>query len=179
MSERFRPSSSQPLRLARTISRGGSSIAKFSLSLATTSTRQKRLMALTYIRDARCSRAVPAATVSPALRTAVERALRERQVQFLVIDEAAHSIHQTRYSSKLGIQFDTLKSLVNQCGTQIVLAGPYDLCPLMSLSGQLARRSPTGKPSICESSTLAHPRKFWGASATSYTCFRRSRRRSA
>ena len=76
-----------------------------------------------------------------ALRTAVERGLRERQVQFLVIDEAAHIIHQTRGSSKLEIQLDTLKSLVNQCGTQMVLVGSYDLYPLMSLSGQLARRS--------------------------------------
>lgn len=76
-----------------------------------------------------------------ALRTAVERGLRERQVQFLVIDEAAHIIHQTRGSSKLEIQLDTLKSLVNQCGTQMVLVGSYDLYRLMSLSGQLARRS--------------------------------------
>lgn len=76
-----------------------------------------------------------------ALRTAVERALRERQVQFLVIDEAAHIIHQTRGSSRLEIQLDTLKSLVNQCGTQMVLVGSYDLYRLMSLSGQLARRS--------------------------------------
>lgn len=76
-----------------------------------------------------------------ALRTAVERALRERQVQFLIIDEAAHIIHQTRNSSRLEIQLDTLKSLVNQCGTQMVLVGSYDLYRLMSLSGQLARRS--------------------------------------
>jgi hypothetical protein len=76
-----------------------------------------------------------------ALRTAVERALRERQVQFLVIDEAAHIIHQTRGSFKLEIQLDTLKSLVNRSGTQMVLVGSYDLYQLMSLSGQLARRS--------------------------------------
>ena len=75
-----------------------------------------------------------------ALRTAVERALRERQVQFLVIDEAAHIIRQTR-RNKLEIQLDTLKSLANQCGTQIVLVGSYDLYQLMSLSGQLARRT--------------------------------------
>lgn len=75
-----------------------------------------------------------------ALRMAVEHALRERRVQFLVIDEAAHIIHQTRNSSKLEIHLDTLKSLVNKCGTQMVLVGSYDLYPLMSLSGQLARR---------------------------------------
>lgn len=76
-----------------------------------------------------------------ALRTAVERGLRERQVQFLVIDEAAHIIRQTRGNHRLEIQLDTLKSLANQCGTQMVLVGSYDLYQLVSLSAQLARRT--------------------------------------
>lgn len=76
-----------------------------------------------------------------ALRTAVERGLRARQVKFLVIDEAAHIIRQTRGRNRLEIQLDTLKSLANQCGTQMVLIGSYDLYQLVSLSGQLARRS--------------------------------------
>lgn len=76
-----------------------------------------------------------------ALRTAVERGLRERKVQFLVIDEAAHIIRQTRGSRRLEIQLDTLKSLANLCGTQIVLVGAYDLYQLVSLSGQIARRT--------------------------------------
>ncbi|WP_175942356.1 AAA family ATPase [Caballeronia sp. BCC1704] len=76
-----------------------------------------------------------------ALRTAVERGLRERQVQFLVIDEAAHIIRQTRGKHRLEIQLDTLKSLANQCGTQMVLVGAYDLYQLVSLSAQLARRT--------------------------------------
>lgn len=76
-----------------------------------------------------------------ALRTAVERGLRERQVQFLVIDEAAHIIRQTRGQHRLEIQLDTLKSLANQCGTQMVLVGSYDLYQLVTLSGQLARRT--------------------------------------
>lgn len=75
-----------------------------------------------------------------ALRTAVERALRARQVRFLVIDEAAHIIRNARGRSKLQIQLDTLKSLANDCGTQMVLVGPYELYQLVSLSGQLARR---------------------------------------
>lgn len=75
-----------------------------------------------------------------ALRTAVERALTARQTRFLVIDEAAHIIRQTR-QSRLGIQLDTLKSLANECGTQMVLVGAYDLYQLVSLSGQLARRT--------------------------------------
>lgn len=76
-----------------------------------------------------------------ALRTAVERGLRARQVQFMVIDEAAHIFRHTRSNSKLEIQLDTLKSLVNECGTQIVLVGSYDLYHLVSLSGQIARRT--------------------------------------
>ncbi|MEN8506309.1 MULTISPECIES: AAA family ATPase [Paraburkholderia] len=76
-----------------------------------------------------------------ALRTAVERSLRERQVQFLVIDEAAHIIRQTRGNHRLEIQLDTLKSLANQCGTQMILVGAYDLYRLVSLSAQLARRT--------------------------------------
>lgn len=75
-----------------------------------------------------------------ALRTAVERALRARGAGYLVIDEAAHIIRQTR-RNRLEIQLDTLKSLSNECGTQIVLVGSYDLYQLVSLSGQLARRT--------------------------------------
>lgn len=75
-----------------------------------------------------------------ALRTGVERALKARRTQFLVIDEAAHIIRQTT-EKRLEIQLDTLKSLANACGVQLVLVGSYDLYQLMSLSGQLARRS--------------------------------------
>jgi hypothetical protein len=82
----------------------------------------------------------PSGNSLAALRTAVERALRERHTRFLVIDEAAHIIRQTR-RNRLEIQLDTLKSLANDCGTQMVLVGSYDLYQLVSLSGQLARRS--------------------------------------
>lgn len=82
----------------------------------------------------------PTANTLAALRTAVERALRERRTQFLVIDEAAHIIRQTP-RNRLEIQLDTLKSLANECATQIVLVGSYDLYQLVSLSGQLARRT--------------------------------------
>ncbi|KVF58221.1 hypothetical protein WK90_26095 [Burkholderia cepacia] len=71
--------------------------------------------------------------------------------QFLVIDEAARGYHQTRGSSKMEIPLDTLKSLVNQCCTPMALVGSYEL----SVSRQLARRSPTEKPLISENSTLA------------------------
>src|SRR5690554_1241437 len=75
-------------------------------------------------------------------RSAVERALQSRKVQFLVIDEAAHIINQTRGNAgRLQVQLDTLKSLANTCGTQMVLVGSYDLYQLVSLSAQLARRT--------------------------------------
>lgn len=73
------------------------------------------------------------------LRTAVERALMARQVQFLVVDEAAHIFRQSS-PGKLIIQLDTLKSLSNTSGVQLVLVGSYDLYELLFLSGQLARR---------------------------------------
>lgn len=73
------------------------------------------------------------------LRTAVERALVARQVRFLVIDEAAHIFRQCS-PRKLIIQLDTLKSLSNTAGVQLVLVGSYDLYELLFLSGQLARR---------------------------------------
>ncbi len=75
-----------------------------------------------------------------SLRTAVERGLRARGTQLLVIDEAAHIIRQTS-ARRLEIQLDTLKSLANACGAQILLIGAYDLYQLMSLSGQLSRRT--------------------------------------
>lgn len=74
------------------------------------------------------------------LRTAVERCLKERDTRFVVIDEAAHIIRQTR-RSRLEIQLDTLKSLANKGGSQMVMVGSYDLYQLVSLSGQLARRT--------------------------------------
>lgn len=73
------------------------------------------------------------------LRTAVERALVARQVRFLVVDEAAHIFRQCS-PRKLIIQLDTLKSLSNTSGVQLVLIGSYDLYELLFLSGQLARR---------------------------------------
>lgn len=73
------------------------------------------------------------------LRTSVERCLKERETRFLVIDEAAHIIRQTR-RSRLEIQLDTLKSLANKGCSQMVMVGSYDLYQLVSLSGQLARR---------------------------------------
>jgi DNA polymerase III delta prime subunit len=74
------------------------------------------------------------------LRTAVERSLRSRGTRFIVVDEAVHMISQCP-PARLAQQLDTLKSLSNEYGVQWVLLGSYDLFDLMSLSGQLARRT--------------------------------------
>ena len=74
------------------------------------------------------------------MRTAVERSLRNRGTRFIVVDEAAHIINQCQ-PARLAQQLDTLKSLSNEYGVQWVLLGSYDLFDLMSLSGQLARRT--------------------------------------
>lgn len=75
-----------------------------------------------------------------ALRTAVERSLRNRGTRVIVVDEAAHMMRQC-HPSRLEQQLDTLKSLSNDYGVQWVLLGSYDLYELMTLSGQLARRT--------------------------------------
>lgn len=74
------------------------------------------------------------------LRTAVERSLRNRGTQFVVVDEAAHIMRQC-HASRLVEQFNTLKSLSNGYHVQWVLLGSYDLFELVSLSAQLARRT--------------------------------------
>ncbi|OWW23092.1 ATPase [Noviherbaspirillum denitrificans] len=74
------------------------------------------------------------------LRTAVERSLRNRGTRFIVVDEAAHMMRPC-HPSRLEQQLDTLKSLSNEYGVQWILLGSYDLFELVSLSGQLARRT--------------------------------------
>lgn len=74
------------------------------------------------------------------MRTAVERSLRSRGTRYIVVDEVAHLFHLCP-AGRLEQQLDTLKSLSNEYGVQWVLIGSYDLFELMSLSGQLARRT--------------------------------------
>lgn len=74
------------------------------------------------------------------LRTAVVSALKKRGTHFLVIDEAAHIIRQTS-NDRLQVQFDTLKSIANESGTQMVYVGSYDSYPLVSLAAPLSRRT--------------------------------------
>ncbi|TCJ13936.1 ATP-binding protein [Parasulfuritortus cantonensis] len=86
----------------------------------------------------RRSRRTPMNTLA-GLRTAVERSLVARKLRTVVVDEAAHIFRQCS-PRKLLIQLDTLKSLSNTTGVQLVLIGSYDLYELLFLSGQLARR---------------------------------------
>jgi hypothetical protein len=74
------------------------------------------------------------------LRTAVERSLRNRGTKFIVVDEAANMMQQC-HTGRLEQQLNTLKSLSNEYGVQWILLGSYDLFELVSLSGQLARRT--------------------------------------
>lgn len=74
------------------------------------------------------------------LRKSVVASLKARGTRLIVIDEAAHIFanYQKRKHEK---HINTLKSLANRCGAQIVLVGSYDLYDLVSLSGQIARRT--------------------------------------
>jgi hypothetical protein len=72
------------------------------------------------------------------LRRAVEKAIKARGVKFLLIDEAGHLTNAS--GSRIKIQMNTLKSVANNSGCQIVLFGAYDVLQIVSLSAQLARR---------------------------------------
>ena len=75
-----------------------------------------------------------------ALRLATEKALEHRGTRVVVIDEAAHLLTSCR-ESQLASHMNALKSLSNVGGVTLVLVGSYDLFRLLTLSGQLARRS--------------------------------------
>ncbi len=72
-----------------------------------------------------------------ALRRRVEQALRHRKVRVLVIDEA---YHLCRYANS-GAVLDTLKSIANTAGVNLVLVGSYELHTLVESHAQVARRT--------------------------------------
>lgn len=72
------------------------------------------------------------------LRKKVEEALRARNVKALMIDEGGHLTNVSEIRMKR--QTDTLKSLSNCAGCQIILFGSYDILGISRLSAQLARR---------------------------------------
>lgn len=72
------------------------------------------------------------------LRKQVEEALKARNVKVLMIDEGGHLSNVSEVRMKR--QTDTLKSLSNCSGCQIMLFGSYDILAISRLSAQLARR---------------------------------------
>jgi hypothetical protein len=72
-----------------------------------------------------------------ALRTMVERGLKERKTRVVVVDEAAHMM---RFGKEAAVM-DTLKSLANTTDATIVLVGSFDLFDLIDGHGQIARRT--------------------------------------
>lgn len=73
-------------------------------------------------------------------RAAVELALKDRGTKHIIVDEGAHMMeHQSLRQLKNNL--NTLKSLANMSGTQIVMTGSYDLFEMINLSGPLARRT--------------------------------------
>lgn len=74
------------------------------------------------------------------LRRALESALRHRQPQAVLVDEAQH-FKCLASGRRLLDQMETIKSLANLSDTLHVLFGTYDLRTLTNLNGQLSRRS--------------------------------------
>ncbi len=75
-----------------------------------------------------------------ALRTSVEKALQNRKTGVVVVDEAVHLLRNLQ-GNTLENHMDALKSLANICGVSIILVGAYDMTKLLTLSGQVARRT--------------------------------------
>jgi hypothetical protein len=75
-----------------------------------------------------------------ALRTSTQRTLKNRDTRVVIVDEAVHLLANTT-KEKLKSHMNALKSLSNVRGVTLVLVGSYDLYELLTLSGQLARRS--------------------------------------
>lgn len=78
--------------------------------------------------------------VAPALRRALEQALRHRRPSIFFIDEAQH-LAKIASGNKLQDQLDCLKSLANMTGILHGLLGTYELLTFRNLSAQLSRRS--------------------------------------
>lgn len=88
----------------------------------------------------RTIRPINAGSTVAGLRMAIEDALKIRRTVLVIIDEAVHLIRNAK-GNTLNSHMDALKSLANICGVTLALVGSYDLFKLMSLSGQIARRS--------------------------------------
>lgn len=80
------------------------------------------------------------ASTVDSLRRALEKCIRKRKTQYVIVDEAHHLLMVKDYA-RMEYQFETLKSLSNEGNTTIVLAGNYRLMDIRDHSGQLVRRS--------------------------------------
>ncbi len=83
---------------------------------------------------------VESKVVAPALRRALENALKHRHPDVFFVDEAQH-FSKMASGHKLQDQLDCLKSLANMTGILHCLLGTYELLTFRNLSGQLSRRS--------------------------------------
>ncbi len=83
---------------------------------------------------------VESKVVAPALRRALENALKHRHPDVFFVDEAQH-FSKMASGHKLQDQLDCLKSLANMTGILHCLIGTYELLTFRNLSGQLSRRS--------------------------------------
>lgn len=74
------------------------------------------------------------------LRRAVENCMRYRKTRVFLIDEAQH-LTRVPHARHMMDQMETIKSMASLSGVRIVLIGTYELLDLLSLNGQLARRT--------------------------------------
>ncbi|MBU7587307.1 MAG: ATP-binding protein [Nostoc sp. TH1S01] len=77
---------------------------------------------------------------SPALRRAMEKAFRYRQVKAFTVDEAQHLLMMAGGHQMLQ-QMNWIKSIANLTGTVHILFGTYELLNCPTLNGQIGRRS--------------------------------------
>ncbi len=76
----------------------------------------------------------------PDLRRAVENCCRCRMTRAFIIDEAQH-LTRVPHGRHLKDQMETIKSLASLSGVRFLMIGTYELLDLLSLNGQLARRT--------------------------------------
>jgi hypothetical protein len=76
----------------------------------------------------------------PDLRRSVENCFRCRMTRAFLIDEAQH-LTRVPHGRHLKDQMETIKSMASLSGVRIIMVGTYELLDLLSLNGQLARRT--------------------------------------
>lgn len=77
---------------------------------------------------------------SPALRRAMEKVFRYRQLKAFTIDEAQHLLMMAGAHQMLH-QMNWIKSIANLTGTVHILFGTYELLNCPTVNGQMGRRS--------------------------------------